>query len=40
MASFEGEGPKVVDKFDGVNFQLRKIQNGDGVGRQGVVGDH
>lgn len=26
MASFEGEGPKVVDKFDGVNFHLWKFK--------------
>ena len=26
MASYEGEGPKVVDKFDGVNFHLWKFK--------------
>ena len=26
MASFEGEGPKVVDKFDGANFHLWKFK--------------
>ena len=26
MASFEGEGAKVVDKFDGVNFHLWKFK--------------
>ena len=26
MASFEGEGPKVMDKFDGVNFHLWKFK--------------
>ena len=26
MASFEGEGPKVVDKFDRVNFHLWKFK--------------
>ena len=26
MATFEGEGAKVVDKFDGVNFHLWKFK--------------
>jgi hypothetical protein len=26
MASFEGEGPKVVDKLDGANFHLWKFK--------------
>ena len=26
MASYEGEGPKVVDKFDGMNFHLWKFK--------------
>ena len=26
MASYEGEGPKVVDNFDGVNFYLWKFK--------------
>ena len=26
MASFEGQGSKVMDKFDGVNFHLSKFK--------------
>ena len=26
MASFEGGGPKVVDKFDGITFHLWKFK--------------
>ena len=26
MVSFEGEDPKGVDKFDGVNFHLKKFK--------------
>jgi hypothetical protein len=37
MGSFKGEDSKVVDKFDGINFQFVEIENGDGDGRKGVV---
>ena len=39
MASYEGEGPKVVDKFDGGEFPHVEVQIGDGDGREGLVGD-